>query len=199
MVIGDLTRASDASKSSFVASPTERFSATAIDLLVVILPLSGLLVAPARKQLSLSAILSEPHNVFIFGLITAIGIFLLAVSYKAIATTYFGFTFGQRILGLTVVDRATKSLVPLYSAIVRSVFWCLGPVTLGFTWIGVFTSEQRQTLHDRLAETIVLSRRKYDPPRYRLQERTFARAYAFSVGFLFLTVFENLCASVLKF
>ena len=184
MVIGEIGVNQKATKPSF-ATPSERFAALLIDVFTVLTPLIALAVAPFKKQLTISALLSEPHNVFIFALLSATIIFLFTVLYKTVSTWKYNGTFGQRILGLTVVS---KTLVPitLSDAFLRSVFWCLGPVTLAFTWMGVFNDSERRTWHDRLSGTLVTSRKTHPVNQPEFQEKTFARAYSMSVAFLFL-------------
>lgn len=189
MVIDDIQRPASNSRGYSYATPQERLAAVIIDLLIVIVPLASLIVAPFRKYLGLSSLLNEPHKVFIYSLFIALGISFVTIAYKVISTAAFGATFGQRLLGLKVLSTKDAKSVSWENAILRSVFWMLGPVTLGFSWMGIFSESHRRAWHDRVSDTCVVTRKKISAASPHFQERTFARAYGLSVLFLFAITF----------
>jgi uncharacterized RDD family membrane protein YckC len=81
-----------------------------------------------------------------------------------------GQTLGKRVLGIRVVDAETLDPVGSGRAGIRALYylWALIPVlgalfqTLDMLWI--FWDQRKQTLHDKIAETIVVSNRPSPPP-----------------------------------
>lgn len=100
----------------------------------------------------------------------------LDVTFAAIALCYFwlqhaqsGQTLGKRLFGITVVDAESLDPVGSGQAGIRALYylWVLIPVVgtpfqlLDTFWI--FGSERKQTLHDKIAETVVVMSRSSPP------------------------------------
>lgn len=81
---------------------------------------------------------------------------VVAVLYFALST-YFGkgATIGKRVLGIRVVSLIHDHL-SLWHSIERTLGYAASSLEAGFGFLQYFTHPNRQTVHDRIAETIVV-------------------------------------------
>lgn len=86
--------------------------------------------------------------------------FAVAVLYFG-ASTYIGngFTLGKRALGIRVVS-LVHDRMSLWHSIERALGYAASSLEAGFGFIQYFTHPNRQTVHDRIAETIVIVSRR---------------------------------------
>jgi uncharacterized RDD family membrane protein YckC len=85
----------------------------------------------------------------------------------AIAVAYFGLTtflgngatIGKKLLGIRVVS-LVHSHMSLWHSIERTLGYAASSLEAGFGFIQYFTHPNRQTVHDRIAETIVVVNRR---------------------------------------
>lgn len=80
----------------------------------------------------------------------------VAVLYFGL-TTYFGngATLGKRLLGIRVVS-LNHERISLWHSIERALGYAASSLEAGFGFLQYFTHPNRQTVHDRIAETIVV-------------------------------------------
>jgi uncharacterized RDD family membrane protein YckC len=85
---------------------------------------------------------------------------VLAVLYFGLST-YFGkgATLGKRALGIRVVSLVHREM-SLWHSIERALGYAASSLEAGFGFLQFFTHPNRQTVHDRIAETIVVVSRK---------------------------------------
>lgn len=127
-------------------------------LMTISLPLRGVIanILPGR-------ILSRPFCLILGNVVGVVTAFLLLLIYDVVQeTSESQATMGKSRLGLHVTDlfgeRIGKS-----AAIVRHFGRYLSIATLGFGFLMAAISPNRQTLHDRLAGTLVLQGAKKNP------------------------------------
>jgi uncharacterized RDD family membrane protein YckC len=132
-----------------LASFRSRALAFLVDLVLVVflLALPGAWAqwhGPATGRLSLS---------FEFG---GIGSILLALTYFGLST-YLGKgrTVGKYLLGIRVVS-LVHSHMSLWHSIERALGYAASSLEAGFGFFQFFIHPNRQTVHDRIAETIVI-------------------------------------------
>lgn len=133
-----------------LASFKARAGAFAADCLIVALLLlgpglwssTGIVGAAPSFRLSLE-----------FGSLASVAV---AVAYFGLAT-YFGkgATLGKRLLGIRVVS-LVHNHISLWHAIERALGYAASSLEAGFGFLQYFTHPNRQTVHDRIAETIVV-------------------------------------------
>jgi len=89
--------------------------------------------------------------------------FIAFIAYFAIAT-YIGRgrTIGKRLAGIQVVS-LLHSHMSLWHCIERSLGYSASSLEAGFGFLQFFTHPNRQTVHDRIAETIVIERKSKKP------------------------------------
>ncbi len=80
----------------------------------------------------------------------------VAVLYFGLATFFGkGATFGKRIVGIRVVS-LVHSHLSLWHSVERALGYAASSIEAGFGFLQYFTHPNRQTVHDRIAETIVI-------------------------------------------
>jgi uncharacterized RDD family membrane protein YckC len=70
-----------------------------------------------------------------------------------------GYTFGKRFLGIRIVSTNHKHLT-LWHSIERSLGYYASSLEFGFGFLQYFIDYNRRTVHDRIAETIVIKVKK---------------------------------------
>lgn len=149
-----------------LASPLDRMAAFVADL-IVFMPVMAVGMAPFRRQALLAQIMNHEGE-WMFALASAVGVGVLStVLYQTAFVALWGSTPGKRMLGLKVVSIWGDERPRWISAFIRSVTWCLEAALLGLPWLAVFGNERRRPLHDRAADTVVITlsrRRAAGPP-----------------------------------
>lgn len=159
-----------------LASPIDRAAACVADL-ILFSPFAAVLVSPFRRRALEAQLLGQEK---LWGE-TALGMILVAalafVLYQTVFLVLWGATPGKRVMRLEVVSlwhEQTGRLRPL-SAFVRAFTWCLEVALLGLPWIALYSNERRRPFHDRISDTVVLTKdhkRAAGPPT--LSELTMA-------------------------
>lgn len=141
-----------------LAAPESRLAAHAIDLVLLILGCSLLLaliwavcflIGRDRYVSSMS-----PDRLVDWRLLIALGI-----AYHAALVGRLGWTLGKRALGLRVVGR--DGLPPgLWRGLLRAAAQMASIATLGLAFLWIAWDRDRRGLHDLLADTAVVRRRR---------------------------------------
>jgi uncharacterized RDD family membrane protein YckC len=85
---------------------------------------------------------------------------LIPVLYFGLITCFTnGYTFGKRILKIRIVSTSHKRLT-LWHSIERSLGYYASSLEFGFGFLQYFIDYNRRTVHDRIAETIVIRVKK---------------------------------------
>lgn len=87
--------------------------------------------------------------------------FVLFIAYFAL-TTYFGngSTPGKKVMGITVISIVHDHL-SFWHCIERALGYVASSLEAGFGFIQFFIHPNRQTVHDRIAETIVITKKQH--------------------------------------
>jgi len=89
---------------------------------------------------------------------------LIPVIYFGLITCFTnGFTFGKRILGIRIVSTNHGQLT-LWHSIERSLGYYASSLEFGFGFLQYFIDYNRRTVHDRIAETIVIKVKNKQKP-----------------------------------
>ena len=158
-----------------LASPQDRIAAVVADM-IVLSPIATLVMAPFRKYAQ-ESILQSNDDAWLLATVLAISASVLVViAYQTYFLIKWRATPGKRLLGLTVEslwDEEGSAMRP-QAAFIRSVAMCSEALLLGLPWIGVIGNERRRPFHDRLADTVVLSKKKTTVGVPNLSERALA-------------------------
>jgi uncharacterized RDD family membrane protein YckC len=142
------------------------------------------LTTPAA-QAALNSISGDPANQHAL-LYWFLGIFGLALVYYWVLHAAWGATVGKRAMGVRVVRAADRSRLGVLAAGIRAVAFLAGPaiflllvspfnVAGGVLWAAdaglPLLNVRAQALHDKLAGTVVVSRRALEGPAGRSSAR----------------------------
>jgi len=149
-----------------LANPMDRLAAVVADF-VIVSPLATLAMSPFKRMAEEAQLQGSDDRWFI-ATVSGIGIsVLLVIAYQVIFLVKWRATPGKRLMGLTVESLWQDEGSPMraQAAFVRSLAWCAEAALGGFPWIAVVGNERRRPFHDRLADTVVLSKkRSMGPP-----------------------------------
>ena len=142
-----------------LASPIDRLAAVSIDALLFT-PIVVLALTPLKRSFFLLNQLQEESPIW-QSYALGLGISLLTiVVLQTICLYYFGSTPGKKALKLEVIS-LTKEPMTFFQSFLRSFFWALESVFfLGAAFLEAFTHKHRRPFHDRVADTIVVTKKK---------------------------------------
>ena len=90
---------------------------------------------------------------------------LVFIAYSTLATYFFnGQTIGKRRVGIRVVPLFSERLT-LWQCFERALGYSASSLELGFGFFQYFIHPNRQTVHDRIAETLVVNESAPRPSR----------------------------------
>lgn len=146
---------------SATASPIDRLAANIIDYAIVLLPFIYLVLAPFQRAMKESMLFSaHGDSGLLTPILASIAVVILILGYQSIMVWVWGATVGKMLLGLRVRNLWGNDSLKFGQAVLRSTFWCVGWLGLGIPFLGLFSNLMRRPLHDRVADTIVVSIRE---------------------------------------
>ncbi|MBX9766694.1 MAG: RDD family protein [Bdellovibrionales bacterium] len=152
-----------------LARPLDRAAAIVIDG-IVLSTLVGLTTSRAQHGVELSRILNDlsqlRFEIWILALVSVLTLFL----YQVIQWSLYGKTIGQRIVGIEVVNVFTGESPGLIESATRSLYWW-PDLLLMLPNLGIFRDPLRRPFHDRVANTLVISRRRFGARPHRRERR----------------------------
>jgi uncharacterized RDD family membrane protein YckC len=135
-------------------APLASFRARALAFLIDAAIIGALLLAPSLWSKTLALKSGSSFELALdFGSLLSVA---LSVLYFGLAT-YFGngATPGKRLLGIRVVSLVHRRM-SLWHSVERALGYAASSLEAGFGFLQYFTHPNRQTVHDRIAETIVI-------------------------------------------
>lgn len=143
-----------------LAAPIDRVAATVADF-ILFSPLITLAIAPFKRR-ALEAQLAGSDEAWMIacfsaGLTAAAALILI----QTVCLMKWRATPGKMIFGLRVETLwpEQRPMNPM-AAFLRSVVFCLEILMLGLPWLAILSNERRRPFHDRIADTIVVSKRE---------------------------------------
>ncbi|MBX3022056.1 MAG: RDD family protein [Bdellovibrionales bacterium] len=140
------------------ARPLDRLAAAIIDFCILLTPTYLLLSAPLKRNLTTSFILNSDPDLFVLGVSLLLMAAIVIMAYQTLSLFWFGTTAGKRVLGVEVVPVFGSAPLALWDCFIRSLIFTLEVLCLGLPWLAVFSNERRRPLHDRAADTVVVTR-----------------------------------------
>ncbi len=176
-----------------LAQPLDRLAAVVADL-VIISPVATLLMAPFRRIAS-EAMLQGRDDAWMIATLSAIGIsVLLVILYQTYFLVKWRATPGKRLLGLTVESLWDQEGAPMQpqAAFMRACALCAELLLLGLPLIGIIGNDRRRPFHDRIADTIVLSKKRTSAGAPGVSEKSLASGLvaAFFMSILIIVGFK---------
>jgi uncharacterized RDD family membrane protein YckC len=138
-----------------LASFLQRFIAFGIDIFIVVIILIAIEIPVIIKETSHSTV---NHN---YEINPFHGWSIIVVVLYSGLLTYFlkGQTLGKKIMKIKVIS-LTHEHISLWHSIERALGYGASALEAGFGFVQFFIHPNRQTVHDRIAETIVISLKK---------------------------------------
>ncbi len=172
-----------------LARPLDRLGAAIIDVAIFLVPVYLLLSAPLKRDLTMSFILgSEPDFMIVALSMFMVGAALL-LSYQTICHYFFGATLGKKIFDLRVEPMFAGEQLTVWDHGLRSFLWLIEMLCFGLPWLAVFSNSKRRPMHDRICDTVVVTRSPAGVAAPHLWERHLVRAFfAFLLGIFALIV-----------
>lgn len=163
----------------------DRMAASVLDFAVVFFIHSFLSFA-IKRELNL-AMIEGYQTAFIFWIIiNTLFFFFLYFCYHFIGFLKFNTTLGKfafkiHLKNIWGLDTVTASQAAKYS------FWkMLGLLTLGLTYVGAFTNDKRRTLHERMSDTIIVTKKQRHSPAPSIKEKQFFKGLLLPLHGLFV-------------
>ncbi len=151
------------------ASPIDRLAANIIDYAIVLLPFVYLVLAPFQRVIKESAIYNSYWQAPTASALAVLAVIVLVIAYQTLTVWVWGATVGKMLLGLRVRPLWSHEPLRFSQAGARAAFWCLSWLGLGVPFLSIFSNLMRRPMHDRVADTIVISirdeRRAAQPTR----------------------------------
>ncbi len=160
-----------------LADPMERLAAFVLDFLFI-LPAANFFSIPIYQEFFRARLYGQTAFVIYYGLLSLLITFGLFILYQTICIPLWQGTPGKRLLGLKVVSVSGAGRVDWLASLQRSLLVALEASVLFIPLFSLFSHDRRRPLHDRAAETMVISlsgRHISSPHQF---ERRFAKILA---------------------
>jgi uncharacterized RDD family membrane protein YckC len=167
-----------------LARPLDRLAAVIVDVFVMLVPVFVVLSAPFKRVLTASFILgSEPDFILQLSLMVLLAMVML-VAYQTLLHFFFQATFGKMLFDLRVKPVFGGEHLGFWACFARSCVWIVEVFPAGLPMLSVFSDPRRRTLHDRICDTVVVSRSTTAVGGPAPWERGLVRGF-FAASFLF--------------
>jgi len=100
---------------------------------------------------------ADVQSAILFIQTNVIYLLLLKVIYHTFFIGYNGKTPAKALLKIKVVDEESLELIDYGRAFIRAILRAVGEMFFYITFLPAFFSEKRQTLHDKIAKSIVIN------------------------------------------
>jgi len=158
----------------------DRLAAALIDFICYFFVVFVIL-SPLRREMAMAR-LTESESDFAFSYSLSLFIFfVICVLYQSVFIAWKGATPGMMALKLRVVGVWENEKPGWTSSLLRGVMWTLGGALLCIPYLGVFTNERRRPIHDRLADTEMISLNGRVSAKPSLSVKSAMRGFAMSL------------------
>lgn len=137
-----------------LASPKDRIAAYILDC-VLVLPLVQLFQAPVKKWILESVLFNEALSASYFRVINLIIFIVVFIAYYTAMTYWRGQTVGKIFFRIRVISYVGS--LSLAAAFLRSISIFGEFLAFGLPFFSMFSHPLRRPMHDRLADTLVIS------------------------------------------
>lgn len=137
-----------------MASPKDRIAASFLDV-ILMLPLVQLLQAPVKKWILESVLFNDAINASYFRIVNLFIFIFVFIVYYTLMTCWRGQTIGKIFFRIRVISYVGS--LTLMSSLVRSFAIFVESLFCGIPFLAMFSHPMRRPMHDRLADTLVIS------------------------------------------
>ena len=138
-----------------------RFGAYSVDSAIISLPVivaTGVWAFLLMEQGTMASLPQVTPSMFLLPIIGGIATLVLSFVYPVYFWAVRGATPGKKILGLNVVTMSGETPIGWRRAILRVMGYTINSFVLGIGFLLIAVSDDKRGLHDRLADTCVVSR-----------------------------------------
>lgn len=165
-----------------LAAPKDRLAAYILDCLLL-LPLIQILQAPFKKWILESLIFEETSFLSVYRFFNLSIFISLFVVYYTLMIWWRGQTLGKMFFRVKVISY--HGHIDFNSSLSRALFMFFEMLFFGLSYLSVFIHPLRRPLHDRVADTLVISEKS--PAGFpNPQEKWRASVFRMALSFLFL-------------
>lgn len=168
-----------------LATPGDRLAAYILDC-VLLLPLVQLTQAPVKRWILESFLFDNGADVSTYRFFNLAIFIFLFITYYSICIWMYGQTLGKKYFGIKVISYNGR--LSFLNSLSRSVFIFFEFLCMGFPFLAIFSHPMRRPIHDRAADTLVISQN--NPSSFpSKRERTRASYVAAFYGFMLMISF----------
>lgn len=176
---------------SQLARPLDRLAAVIVDICVVLAPVYYLLSSPFRNWMTASFLMGSESD-FITTAAGMAGVAIgLIVAYQTFFHFFFRATLGKMLFDLHVIPMFEGQRLSCWDCFIRAWFWVGEILCLGLPMLAVFSNNKRRPMHDRVCDTIVVSRVSAGVNSPALWEQGLVRGF-FGLALAFVMLFALL-------
>ncbi len=139
-----------------VAHPVDRVAAALVDICFVSV-LFTLTFAPFQKQLLIYELTEREEMFVLYSVFALMALIAVGLVYQFAFTFFKGATPGKLLFGLRVVDFWNGENPPVGHSALRSIVWWIDCGLLFIPHLAILSHRHRRAMHDRLADTVVVS------------------------------------------
>lgn len=165
-----------------LARPLDRLAAVIVDMFIVLGPIYILLSAPFKNWMTTSVLSGSGGEMesLVAGMLgIAVG---LVVIYQTFFHYFFRATLGKMLFDLRISPMFEGERLACWDCFVRSWLWIAQVFCLGIPFLTIFSNGKRRPLHDRVCDSIILSRTNAGVKSPAGWERGLVRgAFAFAI------------------
>lgn len=137
-----------------LAAPKDRLAAYVVDT-ILLLPLVQLFQAPIKKWILESFIFGSSDQAVFLQAFSAFIFILVFIGYYTVMTWWGGQTIGKKFFSIKVISY--HGSVSFFQAFMRSFMIFCELALFGLPLLGVFSHSLRRPIHDRVADSLVIS------------------------------------------
>ena len=176
-----------------MASPKDRIAAYVLDC-TLLLPIVQLFQSPFKKWILESFLFEQGSSVGLYRLFNLLIFICLFVIYYAVMLWWKGQTIGKMFFNVKVISYHGK--LTFFHSLLRSVAIFFEFLCLGIPFLAIFSHSMRRPLHDRIADTFVISLKNpvgFPSKKEKWQSRVLAAAFSvlFVISSLSYLIFEG--------
>ncbi len=139
-----------------LASPKDRLAAYILDC-TLLLPLVQLVQSPIKKWILESVLFDEGANLSSLRVVNLAIFILLFIFYYTVMIAWRGQTLGKMFFAVKVISYNGK--LGVVDSFLRSISIFFEFVAFGIPFTSIFSHPMRRPIHDRVADTLVISER----------------------------------------
>ncbi len=173
-----------------LASPIDRIASFVVDM-VFFIPIASFVIALIKKQFDFSYLSDSFFSLFTIAFMSWFSVIFLGTLISSLFISFKGGTPGMNLFRIQVCSVWTGESLCFNRALLRSfVWWIETTLFFGLPHLSVLSIFNRRPIHDRLSDSIVISRSRRTAFQPNSSEKLFVHLSVFLFLFFLLSVFN---------